>query len=747
MARRGRFGRRRRAGGNLTALIASLVREQRAARDRAIFDAYNNGGTFEGKPVSDKRILSYIRERRDQIGQGDPLWDEWNNRLTQTKFAIGESEVLTRFRQGKASASAVSAFYRRSLDEVPRDSEIWRERARKAADWAKSAASGARAAAGRRAAGGKAAALAKRLGEVEARNAQYDAIVGYVKSLAVREGWIDSSDDLSDVPANELQRIVDGIGSITFNYGKGANGKEVVESIPFNLAEWQKLNETRLRDFDAEIAAKREAGRGVKTLTKDRNKWFQSIFLGVQTIDERSKAIEAKRLFGEQVAEAQGDPFEIARLRNEYVQTLANIANQAQQSKTPEADDFFGEIEAEVAAITEGIVKGNRPGLTGDVSDLKADAADAVKFNEDLSGLQAGTHYYGQASPNTEFGVHPKDPEDLLALPGSQGLRQDQMVAVIEVNGRPTRVVLAGRPISGTAYIDTATGVVVDPKALSRDQFLRGIETGQFRESDSAKVLGYEFAYRDAKGQGQRAWKVRDPLSKQWVVATEDPTLGYQRDASGNLILNAEVQSLPIRTFDSQGRETTTFKTITNLDLPTGPRDAPPILLGEGVSASDLLSANNTVDQSSGLNALGLGPDESARVNRFLNEKLRPKESGYGFNLVPSRELEQYQAVPGVGSVDTVPGVTTNIDLLRRGTGIEPPPGLRPPDSRPRLTPPPAPEVEATATPAIKVPTLALPKPPSGSTIKDLTVFEEQQDIKKPTVVTSTGGGARKLPY
>jgi len=39
MARRGRFGRRPRAGGNLTSIVANLLAQQRAAEDRVMFDA------------------------------------------------------------------------------------------------------------------------------------------------------------------------------------------------------------------------------------------------------------------------------------------------------------------------------------------------------------------------------------------------------------------------------------------------------------------------------------------------------------------------------------------------------------------------------------------------------------------------------------------------------------------------------------------------------------------------------------
>ena len=56
MARRGKFGRRPSGGGNLTAMIAQLYKEQNAAQDRVMFDAWQNGGSVDGKAVTDDRL-------------------------------------------------------------------------------------------------------------------------------------------------------------------------------------------------------------------------------------------------------------------------------------------------------------------------------------------------------------------------------------------------------------------------------------------------------------------------------------------------------------------------------------------------------------------------------------------------------------------------------------------------------------------------------------------------------------------
>ena len=108
MALKGRFGRRHRTYTNLTVLIAQLMQQQRAAEDRVMFDAYQNGGLIDGKPVTDGMFLAYLRDRRDSIDKEDPLWEEWNNRYLQQKFNIAESIITTAFARGKASAGAVA---------------------------------------------------------------------------------------------------------------------------------------------------------------------------------------------------------------------------------------------------------------------------------------------------------------------------------------------------------------------------------------------------------------------------------------------------------------------------------------------------------------------------------------------------------------------------------------------------------------------------------------------------------------
>src|SRR5690348_17353819 len=145
---RGRFGHRRRPGGSLTSLIHSLYQQQQAEQDRVMFDAYQNGGNgLDGKPVTDSKMRSYIAERRNGFSKDDPLYSEWNNRLIQLDFKIGEEKIGLAYKEGKVGAGAVANFYREQLQKIPKDSEFYRDVAGRAADWAKAGASAARGAA------------------------------------------------------------------------------------------------------------------------------------------------------------------------------------------------------------------------------------------------------------------------------------------------------------------------------------------------------------------------------------------------------------------------------------------------------------------------------------------------------------------------------------------------------------------------------------------------------------------------
>ena len=139
MVRTGSFGRLPRQAPDLSSAIAALLREMQQQEDQNFIDAWKNGGEVDGKPVNDARLLAHFRKRRNALSKDDPLWDEWDNRITQYTFAIEESKMSLKWDQGKVSEAQMSAFYRKWAHKATKNSEFRRTLESSAAKWAASA--------------------------------------------------------------------------------------------------------------------------------------------------------------------------------------------------------------------------------------------------------------------------------------------------------------------------------------------------------------------------------------------------------------------------------------------------------------------------------------------------------------------------------------------------------------------------------------------------------------------------------
>lgn len=103
--------------------------------DQNFIDAWKNGGEVNGKKVNDARLLAHFRQRRNALSKDDPLWDEWDNRLTQYTFAIEESKMSLKWDQHKVSEREMSQFYQRWAAKATNNSEFKRTLQSSAAKW------------------------------------------------------------------------------------------------------------------------------------------------------------------------------------------------------------------------------------------------------------------------------------------------------------------------------------------------------------------------------------------------------------------------------------------------------------------------------------------------------------------------------------------------------------------------------------------------------------------------------------
>ena len=87
MARTGRFGHLPGSAPDLTGTIVALMEAYERQRDSNIIDAWQNGGEFEGRPVTDERLMQWYKTRRSQFTKDDPEYDYWDH-VHAHKFAL-----------------------------------------------------------------------------------------------------------------------------------------------------------------------------------------------------------------------------------------------------------------------------------------------------------------------------------------------------------------------------------------------------------------------------------------------------------------------------------------------------------------------------------------------------------------------------------------------------------------------------------------------------------------------------------
>lgn len=89
-------------------------------------DAWQKGGTFEGKKATDELVLKFWKERADGVSKDDPLHDTYQNTVTQLDYTIHESKLTAQYSQGKATDAQMISFYLGWAKKVPQNSEFYR---------------------------------------------------------------------------------------------------------------------------------------------------------------------------------------------------------------------------------------------------------------------------------------------------------------------------------------------------------------------------------------------------------------------------------------------------------------------------------------------------------------------------------------------------------------------------------------------------------------------------------------------
>jgi hypothetical protein len=147
MARTGRFGRLPGPGFDYSSIVGSLLAQYENARNANILSAWRDGGMFEGKKVTDARLLAWFKSRRNEYDKDDPEWDKWNQQITQFKYDIAEQKMMLEYTRQNIGEGAVARWYTASAAQFPRNSQAWRDAMINAARYRRAAQEKAAAAA------------------------------------------------------------------------------------------------------------------------------------------------------------------------------------------------------------------------------------------------------------------------------------------------------------------------------------------------------------------------------------------------------------------------------------------------------------------------------------------------------------------------------------------------------------------------------------------------------------------------
>lgn len=493
MARSGRFGRVPTEAPDLTSAIVSMMNQWQAARDANIVDAWKTGSDFEGERVTDGRLLSYMRERRNSYSRDEPEWDEWNTLEEQYRFNIAEQKALLRYDQASAAAAGIVnpekslaaqraasqsmvAFYRGWAAKVPRNSEAWRDVMRSAAQFAK-AAQAAKAQQAR-------ADRAERSSESD-KPTEYERYVS--RRDAIETGEVKPFDDFMDALSGYAAvsgLITPGQSVLDLNVNEAATFGALLDGVQ-SSPQWPQIRRLLERSMpgstwnghlslDTIDRLGRKADEGLRDLIglarrypgdmsgyiqqyKDRRRQLTVL----TSLDERVSASEqiAKAYMAYQQDRAQSDdPNDILKANQTFIKGLKGAMHTALQGNDP---FLVGELRMGIASLSgdtktvTGLDPEQRTPVWG-VGDLERGAQDVVELNKQAADLKAHPERYslapslevtqgdqatldGFGMPNQRFRVLDAQVD---AMPGS-GFK----IATTDAHGNVVSKYLQGNPV------------------------------------------------------------------------------------------------------------------------------------------------------------------------------------------------------------------------------------------------------------------------------------------------------------
>jgi hypothetical protein len=426
MARTGRFGRLPRAAPNLSSTIVSLAREMAALEDSNILNAWEEGGLYKGKKVTDSMLLDHFRKRRDGLSKTDPLWDKWDQALTNYTFSIEESKMSLKYAQHKVGEGQMAAFYTSWAKKLPTDSEAYRELMRSAAQFADAASSGGGGGGGGRGGNNQAAYDSAVTTSYDRYERKWDDANYFMLNAAYRAGILQMTDtadpdDLMDLRGGDEadhQRFMELFDLVQTDpyYAdiKAAMGESGMGGLTY--AQFLSFADAKTTGISARGRIAEEFGdsKGAKDALEEKTE-FLIQRNAVADIDEYSAYQTIRRDVDSAISKGGLSPFEKVDLLTGYGRRLNQLRGQAMSEE--DRGFFNNELLAlsgrDVVGPTayEGNVGGIRSRDTADSSYLASHLANAAEQVELINSGQAflqsgvdenGAKVYGTINVNDQ---------------------------------------------------------------------------------------------------------------------------------------------------------------------------------------------------------------------------------------------------------------------------------------------------------------------------------------------------------
>jgi hypothetical protein len=405
MARRGRFGRLPRSAPDLTSTIVAILREYQSQRDTNIQDAWEKGGTFEGKKVTDEMILQHWKDRRNEVSRDDPLWDSYNQSVNNLTFGISNSKQELGYAQKKINDTQMAAFYTQWAGHYPQNSEAWRRMMNLAAQYSERAKAASSS-------GGHASRESNYQNNVfkaQSKGIAFDTVTNILTEMARTTGILnDDKETLSDTRAyeddsgrllqlidtfNTAKTIPDGKGGLIdmVKYRKGLteyirkNGDPNFDG-DFSYQGWLGMRQGKASALNTWLRLAQQTGhKGDITKVTKQLASFAGDSLRIGLIDEQKSYEEYRHAWNAVLSDPNSSPIEKKQATDLYTQQLEGLKNRATGERGGDpmvGSSFEGHLNNELIALSGQPINAPTPwdDTRGAIAAAKPDPKDSDAF-------------------------------------------------------------------------------------------------------------------------------------------------------------------------------------------------------------------------------------------------------------------------------------------------------------------------------------------------------------------------------